>query len=182
MDDNITIPIDINVSCNPCFSINDSPREIRRYHWDEPYLYKHYFDGIYRQCVAESKTHEILYHCHGSINAGHFVSFKTVSKILQAVFWWPTMFRDAETYVAKCDHCQRRGKTPRETKWKKKFILEVEVFDCWSIDFMGPFPSLHGNKYILVGKDYVSKLVEAIATPKNDASAVVKLFKSINFF
>ena len=40
-------------------------------------------------------------------------------------------------------------------------ILEVEIFDVWDINFMGPFPILEGNKYILVYMDYVSKWVEA---------------------
>ncbi|CAA7037138.1 unnamed protein product [Microthlaspi erraticum] len=61
-------------------------------------------------------------------------------------------------------------------------ILEVEVFDVWGIDFMGPFePPSHGNRYILVAVDYVSKWVEAIASPTNDAKVVLKLFKSIIF-
>ena len=46
---------------------------------------------------------------------------------------------------------------------------------------MGPFPSSKGNKYILVAVDYVSKWVEAVASPTNDASVVIKLFKSIIF-
>ena len=36
-------------------------------------------------------------------------------------------------------------------------------------------------KYILVAVDYVSKWVEAVASPTNDASVVIKLFKSIIF-
>ena len=38
---------------------------------------------------------------------------------------------------------------------------------------MGPFPPSFGNQYILLTVDYVSKLVEAIACPRNDASTVV---------
>lgn len=62
---------------------------------------------------------------------------------------------------------------------KQKFILEVEVFDCWGIDFMGPFPFSYGNKYILVDVDYVSKWVKAIPSPTNNAAVVVKFFNSI---
>ncbi|XP_048611858.1 uncharacterized protein LOC125586096 [Brassica napus] len=56
-----------------------------------------------------------------------------------------------------------------------------KVFDVWGIDFMGPFPSSHGNKYILVAVDYVSKWVEAIASPTNDVRVVIKMFKSTIF-
>ena len=38
---------------------------------------------------------------------------------------------------------------------------------------MGPFQASFGNLYILIVVDYVSKWVEAIACPKNDASTVV---------
>jgi hypothetical protein len=56
-------------------------------------------------------------------------------------------------------------------------ILEVEVFDCWGIDFVGPFPSSYSSEYILVAVDYVSKWVEAIASPKADSKTVVKFLK-----
>ena len=49
----------------------------------------------------------------------------------------------------------------------------VQIFDVWGIDFMGPFPSSFGNIYILLAADYVSKWVEAIACPRNDATTVV---------
>ena len=52
-------------------------------------------------------------------------------------------------------------------------ILVVQLFDVWGIDFMGPFPVLFGNIYILLAADYVSKWVEAAACPKNDANKVV---------
>ena len=38
---------------------------------------------------------------------------------------------------------------------------------------MGPFSSSFGNIYILLAMDYVSKWVEAIACPINDANIVV---------
>nr|GEV15975.1 reverse transcriptase domain-containing protein [Tanacetum cinerariifolium] len=58
-------------------------------------------------------------------------------------------------------------------------IQVCEIFDVWSIDFMGSFPSSRGNKYILVAFDYLSKWVEAKALPTNDARVVGKLLKNL---
>ena len=52
-------------------------------------------------------------------------------------------------------------------------ILVVQIFYVWGIDFIGPFPPSFGNQYILLAMDYVSKWVEVIACPRNDANTVV---------
>ncbi|CAA7018813.1 unnamed protein product [Microthlaspi erraticum] len=108
-------------------------------------LYKHCTDGVYRRCVADEEIPGILFHCHSSSYAGHFATYKTVSKALQAGYWWPTMFRDAHRFVSKCDVCQRQGNISKRNEMPQNFILEVEVFDVWGVDFMGPFPSSYGN-------------------------------------
>nr|GEW59008.1 reverse transcriptase domain-containing protein [Tanacetum cinerariifolium] len=44
---------------------------------------------------------------------------------------------------------------------------------------MGPFPSLKGNKYIIVAVDYLSKWVEEKELPTNDARVIVKFLQSL---
>ncbi|XP_070667552.1 uncharacterized protein [Malus domestica] len=46
---------------------------------------------------------------------------------------------------------------------------------------MGPFPSSHGNQYILVAVEYVSKWVEAIAAPTNQGSVVLRFLQGVIF-
>nr|GEX00426.1 reverse transcriptase domain-containing protein [Tanacetum cinerariifolium] len=58
-------------------------------------------------------------------------------------------------------------------------IQVCEIFDVWGIDFMGPFLSSRGNKYILVAVNYLSKWVEAKALPTNDARVVINFLKSL---
>ena len=53
-------------------------------------------------------------------------------------------------------------------------ILVIEIFDCWGIDFMEPFPPSCGYLYILLSVDYVSKWVEVIPTRTNDHKVVLK--------
>ena len=61
-------------------------------------------------------------------------------------------------------------------------ILEVELFDLWGMDFMGPFPPpSFNNLYILLAVDYVSKWVEEIPTRTNDASVVAQFLRSYIF-
>ena len=56
-------------------------------------------------------------------------------------------------------------------------ILEVEAFNVWGIDFMGPFPSFFGYVYILVIVDYVSKWIEEMASKMNDHKVVLMFLK-----
>ncbi|GKG13820.1 reverse transcriptase domain-containing protein, partial [Tanacetum coccineum] len=58
-------------------------------------------------------------------------------------------------------------------------IQVCEIFDLWGVNFIGPFLSSRGNKYILMAVDYLSKWVEAKALPTNDARVVVKILKSL---
>ncbi|KAK9001406.1 hypothetical protein V6N11_083191 [Hibiscus sabdariffa] len=150
------------------------------FYWDEPYLFKQCADQVLRRCVPEEEQKDIMYHCHAASYGGHFGGNRTAAKILQSGFYWPTLFKDAHAFAKACDRCQRTGNISRRNEMPLQNILEVELFDVWGIDFMGPFPSSHGDLYILLAVDYVSKWVEAIATPKNDAKTVMKfLHKNI---
>ncbi|CAA7060787.1 unnamed protein product, partial [Microthlaspi erraticum] len=134
------------------------------------------------KCIAEEEVSGVLEHCHISTYGGHYAVFKTAQKILESGLWWQNLFKDAHSVISKCDPCQRMGNISRRNEMPQNPILEIEVFDVWGIDFMGPFdPSSHRNRNILVAVDYVSKWVEAIACPANDHKPVLKLFKSIIF-
>ena len=56
-------------------------------------------------------------------------------------------------------------------------ILVLDIFDVWGIDFIGPFLTSFRYSYILVGVDYMSKLVEAIPCKANDHKVVLKFLK-----
>jgi len=54
--------------------------------------------------------------------------------------------------------------------------LQIELFDVWGIDYMGPFPKSKNYDYILVAVDYVSKWVEAIPCRTADSKNSKKMF------
>nr|GEY24061.1 reverse transcriptase domain-containing protein [Tanacetum cinerariifolium] len=107
------------------------------------------------------------------------VPISSLRNVFDAGFFWPTIYRDAHDLVTRCDACQRQGKISQRDKMPQNAIQVCEIFDVWALDFMGPFSSSRGNKYILVAVDYLSKWVEAKALPTNDARVVVKILKSL---
>ena len=151
---------------------------LKHYYWEEPILYRHCADQVIRRCVPEDEMHSILNHCHTLPCGGHFGGKRTTAKVLQSGFYWPTLFKDAHQFVSTCDECQRMGNISKKDEPPMHPILEVELFDLWGIDFMGPFPASYSNLYILLAVDYVSKWVEAIPTRTNDAKVVAQFLRS----
>ena len=127
-----------------------------------------------RRCVLEDEMSSILNHCHTLPCGGNFGGQRTVEKVLQSSFYWPSLFKDAHLFVSTYDKCQRSGNISKKDEPPTSTILEFELFDLWGMDFMGPFPSSFSHLYILLVVDYVSKWVEAIPTHTNDASVVAK--------
>ncbi|GJY72915.1 reverse transcriptase domain-containing protein [Tanacetum coccineum] len=132
-----------------------------------------------KRCVAGSETLEILVHCHSGLTGGHHSANITAKKVYESRFYWPSVFKDANEYVRRCDACQRSGNISSRNKMPQNNIQVCEVLDVWGLDFMGPLPQSRGNKYILLVVDYVSKWFEAQALPTNDVRTVVKFLRSL---
>nr|GEV05812.1 reverse transcriptase domain-containing protein [Tanacetum cinerariifolium] len=109
-------------------------------------------DQVIRQYVHGQEAINILMACLNGPTGGHHGANYTTKKIFDSGFYWSTIYHDAHYMVKSCDSC---------------------------INFMGPFPSSRGNKYILVAVDYLSKWVKAKALPTNDARVIVKFLKSL---
>ena len=81
--------------------------EVKWYMWDEPYLFRQGADQIIRRCIPFCETEGILRDCHSTVYGGHYGGEKTVARILQAGFFWPTLFKDAHQFVLRCDQIGR---------------------------------------------------------------------------
>ena len=150
---------------------------IKKYYFDDPYLFKYCPDRLMRRCVPNDEQIGILTFCHSEACGGHFSARKTTDKILKAGFYWPTLFKDCFELCKTCARCQQLGGVTKRNMMPLTPILIIEIFDCWGIDFMGPFPPSCGYLYILLSVDYVSKWVEAIPTRTNDHKVVLKFIK-----
>ncbi|CAN6694807.1 unnamed protein product [Malus baccata var. baccata] len=155
--------------------------DVKRYFWDDPYLFKYCPYQIIHRCIPEAEQESVLRFAHHFACGGHFGQKKIAENFLQSGLFWPTLFKDAYNWCKACDRCQRVGNQSKRNEMPQKSILIVELFDVWGIDFMGTFPSSHGNQYILVAVEYVSKWVEAIAAPTNQGSVVLRFLQGVIF-
>nr|XP_009785079.1 PREDICTED: uncharacterized protein LOC104233389 [Nicotiana sylvestris] len=105
-------------------------------------------DGMIRRFVPKEEKMSILDTCHSSPYGGHHSGARTASKVLSCGFYWPTLYKVVGDLVKRCDKYSMR-----------------------------PFVSSCGNTYILVAVDYVSKWVESVALPNNEARSVVAFLK-----
>ncbi|GKC19645.1 reverse transcriptase domain-containing protein, partial [Tanacetum coccineum] len=154
-------------------------KDVKNYFWDDPYLFRICTDQVIRQCVYGKEAVDILTACHNGPTKGHHGANYSAKKVFDSGFYWPTIYPNAHDLVTWCDARQRQGKISQRDKMPQNAIQVCEIFDIWGIDFMGPFPSSQGNKYILVAVDYLSKWVEVNALPTNDARVVCKFLKSL---
>ncbi|GJS60363.1 reverse transcriptase domain-containing protein [Tanacetum coccineum] len=153
--------------------------QVKNYFCGEQYAFRLCPNNVMRRCIAGCEILEILDHCHSGPTGGHHNASVTGRKVYEVGFYWPSIFKDAKDYVMKSDACRKSRNISLRNEMPQNNIQVCEVFDIWVQDFMGPFPDLRGNKYILVAVDYVSKWVEAQALPTNDARVVVKFLKGL---
>ena len=83
--------------------------EVRFFYFSDPFLYKYYGDQVIRKCVPNDEYESVLNFGHENACGGHFSTRKTVAKILQSGFYWPSMFKDAHLHCKACSNCQQLG-------------------------------------------------------------------------
>ncbi|GJU32588.1 reverse transcriptase domain-containing protein [Tanacetum coccineum] len=154
-------------------------KEVKHYFWDDPFLFKICADQMIWRCVHGKEALDILEACHNRPTGGHHGANLTAKKVFDAGFFWPSIYKDAHELVKNCELCQRQEKISQRDEMPQNSIQVCKIFDVWGIDFIGPFPSSRGNKYILVVVDYLSKWVKAKALSTNDARVICKFLKSL---
>nr|GFB96736.1 reverse transcriptase domain-containing protein [Tanacetum cinerariifolium] len=132
-------------------------KDVKHYFVNDPFLFKICVDQVIKRCVHSQEAIDFLKSCHYGPTGRHHGLNYTAKKVFDSGFYWPIIYRDAQDLVKNYDVYQRQGKISQRDEMPQNSIKVYEIFDIWGIDFMGPFLSSRGNKYILVVVDYLSK-------------------------
>ncbi|XP_061376486.1 uncharacterized protein LOC133318503 [Gastrolobium bilobum] len=91
-------------------------RDVKRYLWDEPFLFYTCSDGIIRRCIPEEEMKDVLWHCHGSDYGGHFAGERTTAKVLTSGFYWPLYIKMQENSWNLVIVAKERGTYQKDMK------------------------------------------------------------------
>lgn len=111
---------------------HDNRRKLERkiYFRNDPFLFKFCVDGVIHRYVLEGEMARILSRFHDGAARGHNSKNYIITKVMEAGFYWPTLYKDAWAYVAACDKCQRASNICKRDNMLLNSILVCEFFLC----------------------------------------------------
>jgi hypothetical protein len=80
-----------------------------------------------------------LIKCHSAEYREHYGNFLTQAKVWSNGFYWAEMHEDSKRYVVSCPECQRTSNISQWNAMPLNYNLQIDLFDVWGINFMGPF-------------------------------------------
>ncbi len=104
------------------------------------------------KCFIEKEILVVFKELHEGVVGGHFAMNITTKKILNARYWWATLFKDVMECCCNCGLCQQTCGFKTLSLTKLVIILLKKPFVKCRLNFMRPIKPtsiIFGNKYIL---------------------------------
>ena len=140
-------------------------------------MYKKGYLSPWLRCLDKNEAEYIIAEAHEGLAGAHEGPRTVAQKIARLGYFWPTMYRDAQTAIFKCDKCQKHAPIPRIAATPLISISSPWPFSQWGIDIVGPFLDTLGKiKFLVVAVDYFSKWVEAQPLATINGQNIVKFF------
>uniref|UniRef100_A0A2N9HL41 Integrase catalytic domain-containing protein n=1 Tax=Fagus sylvatica TaxID=28930 RepID=A0A2N9HL41_FAGSY len=113
-------------------------------------------------CLAPTEAEYVLKEMHEGICRNHSGARSLSNKIIRAGYYWPSIQMDTNSFVQRCDKCQRFANLLHSPPEELTSMTTPWPFAQWGLDIMGPFPiGRRQLKLLVVAIDYFTKWVEA---------------------
>jgi len=127
-------------------------------------LFRMNYDSILLRCLEKFEAEKVLQELHDRPAGGHYARDATTHKILHVGYYWPTLFKDAHSYIRRCKIFQTTNRRQKKPSLPLQLVNIDQPFEQWGLDIIGEIVSHSSkqHKYILTATDYFTKWVEAV--------------------
>ncbi len=132
-------------------------------------------DGRFVPLAPTAIRTTLIRQFHGPPAMGHLGSERTFYQ-MRKYLYWPSMRRDVEAYIERCDLCQRHKRSYVKVPLQRQYI-PCKPFHTVTMDVVGPIvPTQYNERYILVMQDQLTKWVELAAMKTCDTQTILDKF------
>lgn len=145
--------------------------------WDE--LFKKTRERVLLKCLEEAEAYMVVSNTHSGACGTHQAGHKIKWLLFRQGIYRPTMLKDCINFAKGCQESQKQAGIQRVPASELHSIVKPWPFRGWALDVIGEIKpkSSKGHRYILVGIDYFTKWVEAIALPIVTQDAVIEFIQ-----
>ena len=125
-------------------------------------LFKKNANGVLIRCLEKEESYSVLTQLHDGLASGHFGGDTTAHKFLRVGYFWPTLFKDAHSFVRRCQDCQIMTGRVKKPAFPLHPVVVDRPFQQWGINIVGPInpSSSLQHKYIITATDYFNRCSE----------------------
>ncbi|XP_058788284.1 uncharacterized protein LOC131662499 [Vicia villosa] len=138
-------------------------------------LFKKTSEGVLLKCLGDSEAYLAVSNVHSGACGAHQVGHKMKWTLMRSGVYWPSMLKECIEFAKGCQECQMHGGIQHVPASELHAIVKPWPFKGWDLDVIGEIKpaSSKQQRYILVGIDYFTKWVKAIALRNVDQEAVI---------
>ncbi|XP_050876091.1 uncharacterized protein LOC127079763 [Lathyrus oleraceus] len=128
-------------------------------------LFKKIVEGVLLKCLGESEAYVAVSSTHSGACGAHQAGLKMKWLLMRLGVYWPSMLKDCIEFAKGCQECQLHGGIQHVPASELHTIVKPWSFRGWALDVIGEInpASSKQQRYVLVGIEYFTKWVEAIA-------------------
>ena len=132
------------------------------------------------KCIPIDQGKQLLLEVHVGICGHHAAPRSLVGKAFRQGFYWPTVLRDVDEVVRRCEGCQFYARQTHSPVQELQTIPITWSFTVWGLDMVGPLKKAPGGfTHLLVVVDKFTKWIEAKPITNIRLKEAVKFFLDI---